>query len=197
MKYGAENRGASDVPLVSVVPGRDLGSEDLRIINEARLREFGSKSGIEPRPDNEDWDKLYFLARHNQELVAFGRLHKIPAEFRGVPTTILGIATIVALKKGKGYGGVLMEDMRAYIEQDGRTAVGFCDPSVSAFYEKCGYGILKNGAQRFTYRGQDGQDVPPRYPDNDVLYIDGTDGMMAHLIEAGPDESAVVYRAAW
>ena len=174
--------------------GKDLSSEDLQIINAGRKQEFNSQTPIAPVPTDENWDKPYFLVRDGNELVAFGRLHEVNVQFQNERHSVLGIATIVAIKKGEGYGKKLMEKMREYIESTGKTAIGFCGSSVSGFYEKSGYGILKGGVKRVVYQDDSGR--LPSAVGEDVIYIEGKDGLIAKMTMS-PDDKIIAHRAPW
>ena len=180
---------------VHVVLGRDLAGEDLQLINYHRKLEFNSQHTIVPSHNNDDWDKPYFLVRSSGKLVAFGRLHNIEVEFSGVRYEILGIATVIAIVKHTGFGQLLMSEMKRYIRQSGKTAIGFCDPKVSGFYEKCGFSILRDGKSRFLFIDH-GKAVPPPHPRDYALYLDGQDQLM-DAVSSNPREVVTAYRKTW
>jgi GNAT superfamily N-acetyltransferase len=180
---------------VSQVLGRDLSREELSLINRFRHKEFNSTNKIVPASDNDDWQKPYFLLKHDGEVVAFGRLHSVDVEFRGVGYEILGIASVIAIMKGRGYGRKLMGAMKAYIENSGKAAIGFCDPKVSEFYEKSGYSIIRQGMSRFIFVN-DGKRIDPSHPGGDVLYLSGRDQLMLEILTY-PKESITAFKYAW
>jgi predicted GNAT family N-acyltransferase len=100
-----------------VVLGKNLSVEDLQLINKHRHKEFQSKTVIAPSPNNDDWEKPYFLVKQNEQLTAFGRLHNIRVSFAGNEYQILGIATIVAIEKGHGHGRQLMNGMKEFVQE--------------------------------------------------------------------------------
>lgn len=124
-------------PIASIVLGKDILKDDLCVINKWRVVEFNSDTFITPSPDNLDWEKPYFIVKNNNSLVSFGRLHTIEVYFhRERPYPILGIATVVFVEKGKRYGIIVMTKMKEYIKEKRMTAIGFCNPNNSIFYEK-------------------------------------------------------------
>ncbi|MBW3568590.1 GNAT family N-acetyltransferase [Candidatus Parcubacteria bacterium] len=179
----------------SLVYGKDLNPQDLGTINLNRKIEFNSEP-FQPTPDNENWDKPYFMVKDGDELLAFGRLHSVGVELQGMPSEILGVATIISIHKSEGHGRTLMEYMRQHIEETGMTAIGFCGQHNSEFYRKCGFSILPKGTHRFTFLNDKGEIAKPHYPDSDVLYIDGNDHLIETLV-ANPTESITAYRPAW
>lgn len=181
--------------ITRIIPGRELTNQELHVINQARQDEFASRNPITPQPNNEDWDKLYFLTYDKARFVAFGRLHTILVTFFGYHGTLLGIATIISLEKGQGYGKLLMKSMVMHIQSTQQTAIGFCDPSVSEFYKKCGLKVLSGGNRFVAFRDNYGNDIPARYPTNDLLYISGSD----HLIEQALQSNIpiIAFRSPW
>jgi hypothetical protein len=182
--------------VVSTVYGRNLSTEELDTINRHKKLEFNTSIIIAPKPGDDDWDKPYFLVRYKGELVAFGRLHTLQVEFESEPYTILGIATIIAIQKGRGYGAELMSGMKRYIVESELTAIGFCDPLVSAFYETCGYSIISHGVARFQFLDKDKRAIGPPRPNDDVVYLDGRDGL-ARNIRVHQSERVITFREAW
>jgi hypothetical protein len=196
MDIGDSN--AEKIPAtVSVVLGKDLSSEQLKIINQYRKTEFGSPTAIEVNPQSENWEKPYFLAYAGEQLAAFGRLHDVEVRLQQQTYRTLGIATVVATKKGAGFGKLLMEKMKEYIEASGKTAIGFCGPDVSAFYEKCGFSIIKGGVQRVVYM-ESGKHVPvpAERANGDVIYLSGADNFMQKF-NADPSLTLTAFRAPW
>lgn len=185
----------SKATLVDLVYGRDLSPTDLSTINERRKAEFGSRFMINPKPNNREWNKPYFLAREGSKLLAFGRLDRIQVEFRDATHEILGIASIVAMEKGQGYGTALMRRMKECIEASGLTAIGFCRQDVAAFYPKCGYSLLMAGQRRFAFT-VDGTLTPSTHPDDHVLYLEGRDKLVTQMREH-PGDLVTAFRPIW
>lgn len=181
---------------VETLRGRELTPDDLEQINYHRELEFKSANVINLRPDNDEWEKLYFLVRDRGYLVAFGRLHDIDIEYLGTRHQILGIATIIATVRGRGYGSRLMTEIKTYVRRSSLSAIGFCNSSTAAFYQKCGYSILTDGLKYFTFRDAAGHTVPSRYASGDVLYIDGRDQLMGRVRQV-PDERLIANRPEW
>jgi GNAT superfamily N-acetyltransferase len=181
--------------IVAVVLGRDLSEAEIRLINRCREQEFHSERQIKPAPDNDDWLKPYFLVRDFGEVVAFGRLHTIRVEFREELYEILGVASIVAISKGKGYGRDLMRGIVKYVRESGKSAVGFCEPNVSVFYEKCGFTLLRRGSRRFVFV-EVGTRKATAHPDDDVLFLDGADGLM-RAVRRYPVDKIIAYKHSW
>lgn len=175
--------------------GKDLTQEELHVINAHRKLEFNSASDIAPNPDNENWEKIFVLIKLENDLVAFGRLHDIEVKFKSKIYDVFGIATIVAVRKGHGYGTMVMKAIEQYVIKSGKTAIGFCTPNVSDFYRKCGYGIIKDGMQRFVFI-DNGQRAKIERPDDYALYLPGKDDFIDQL-QRHPKEKMTAYRNPW
>ena|SRR5258708_1896106 len=178
---------------IQIVSGRHLSPEDLDVINRVRREEFGSESVVKPEPGNEDWTKPYFLARRGpQELLAFGRIHTVPVRFSGQIYEILGTATLAAVVKGHRYGRLVSEAMTDYVRATGKTSIGFNTPALSSFYVKNGREIMEHGVVRFQ------APESPKYPDDDVNYVQGADGLIERmLLEENKDQVVHLPRIHW
>jgi hypothetical protein len=182
-------------PVVSMILGKDISKDDLYVINKWRIAEFNSETFISPLPDNSDWEKPYFFVKNNDILMSFGRLHTIYVHFhRSELYSILGISTVISIEKGKGYEKMIMTKMREYIKERNMTAIGFCNPSNSIFYEKCKYSIIKNGVRRFTFLNEDEKELPSK--PGDIIYFEGREGLIEEMKKYA-NEKVTSYRSQW
>lgn len=160
--------------------GSELTDAERELINYNRSCEFGSQ----PLESTDEYlSHNFFLGYANDQLVSFGRLKYIDVARGSQQHSILAIATIVSIEKGKGYGRLIMEAMHNFIGQDGRTAIGFCDPMYSGFYQKVGFTIVQQGSQQFHYIDSEGAEQPLKYPNNDVLLLNGRDNLGQYIVD--------------
>ncbi len=124
----------------------------------------------------------FFIITDEERILAAGRLRPIELDFLETTYFILGVADIVAVEKGKGYGRALIEAVHARLIETEMTGVGFCRPSKSPFYEKMGFNIAKDLVERFVYKEFIGVGHS-----EDVLYVNGKDRFMEQVL-AHPDE---------
>jgi hypothetical protein len=173
--------------------GKNLSERDLKTINCQRKIEFNSDREIVLDNKNAEW--VWFLVYSKlEELLSFGRLHRVNVQFHGMIYHILGISTIISLEKAKGYGSIVMKNMKEYIQKSDTTAIEFCNPKNSEFYKKCGYLILKNGIGRFIYL--DENDIPiPGLP-GDLFYLEGKDKLIAK-IASNQEEKVTSFKVQW
>jgi len=181
---------------VDVLIGKELSVGDLETINHYRVLEFSSKNPVDPKSGNDAWTEPFFLVQVDRELVSFGTLHFLKLDFKGHSYDVLGVATIISVKKGQGYGSVLMNHIKAYIQGSRLTAIGFCDPGVSEFYMKCGLSIIKSGIKHFEFHDAYGKLIAAEHPDDDVLYVEGKDGLVSKLMN-GNSENISAMRRPW
>ena len=179
---------------IAVKAGKELTQEEIQTINKWRKKSFGS-SPIVLSPQDENWAKKYFLLYDAKKLVAFGRLHDVTITFKQKTYHILGIASIVAVEKGEGYGTKLVEAITKYIKQNEKTGIGFCAREVAAFYKKCDCGILKK-TDMFLYKDPSGKLVPSKYPGDNALYVEGKDKLIQAIL-SNPDEPILMSRPHW
>ncbi|MFA5776132.1 MAG: hypothetical protein WC988_01075 [Patescibacteria group bacterium] len=181
---------------VQIKKGKELSNIELTLINNARVAHFNSKNTIRPSPENEDWEKLYFLKyTESGELGVFARYHNVLIEFNGKNYEVLGSATLIALIPGKGYGAEVKKEMIRYTMEQGKTSIGFCNPKLSKYYKSLGCGIIIDGARRFYQREQDGN-LKQFLIGNDVLYIEGKDQLIQEILKS-PDLPVICGRYHW
>jgi hypothetical protein len=180
-----------------VLKGKELSESDLQVINHHRVLEFDSKHPIQPEPGNEDWEMPFFLVKDEVgKILAMARLHEVVITFMERNYDAYGIATIIAMEKGKGYGSQVLKGMKDYIEESGKLAIGFCDPKNAGFYIKCDYQILRGQAKRFLFKSSEGDLKPIEHQDNDLIVLD-VKNMFLPEFTSNPDEFAFIPRKHW
>jgi hypothetical protein len=144
-----------------IKPGSELTESELGQINASLFREFK----VPAAPRNDLKNKLFFLFKEEDEILAMGALMKVePVYFNDEKFTLHGVVEIVANRKGEGYGMQVVTAMRDHLMKNDLIGLGFCMPKVQGFYEKCGFLIDTTSVQRFVYvkdgeriTNQDGQ----------------------------------------
>lgn len=180
-----------------ILEGKELSKIDLDTINKYRILKFQSKSVIDPKPANENWHKKYFLVKDQQgNVFSFGRLHDIKVELCKQKFNILGIATIVSIVEGAGYGKMLMLKMKDYIQNTGKTGVGFCAKKTSGFYKKCGFEIIEDQEKRFIYINENGEHIKTPHEQGDVILFKGKDNFYELFID-NPVKMVYTNRPHW
>ena len=181
---------------LEIKKGKDLTSHELDIINDARKKEFNSTSMLAPVQGNEDWNKLYFLLRDDNTLLAFARLHEVTIEFDAKQYEVLGFATLISLCKGEGYGAKLVQEIKKYVEASGKTSIGFFNNTIREFYKKAGVGIIIDGTSKTLYKDHEGVLHKDTWGGGDILYIEGKDRLIENILSK-PDEPIYIFRPHW
>ncbi len=155
----------------------DLRQDELEQIKHALFREF--KVSL---PANKQFaERLFFLLKSKERIDAMGALLKItPVFFDEEEFTIYAFVNVISNQQGKGYGKRVVTAMRNYVIGKKLTAIGFCFPRFSGFYEKCGLKIETGATPRFICIkdgkrtiNQDGQII---------FYQDGKDRFMEKVL---------------
>jgi len=165
---------------IEIKEGNKLNQDELNIINYWRKKEFNSDTEWNETNKKSFYDDIVFLLKNGEEILAFGRLRPISVYKEEEKLDIWGIATIVSTERGKGYGKELMRAIRKYIEKNKKTSIGFCGEKNTVFYEKCGFGILKDGQKHFVY--VDDSDKL-QFEQGDVFYLKGYDNLADLLLK--------------
>jgi predicted GNAT family N-acyltransferase len=177
--------------------GKELTDEELNVLNEWRVKEFHSKNLIKPVIGDDNWEKIYFLLLDkNNKALAFCRIHEVNIEFMDKEYRILGLATLISTIRGKGYGKRLASEMIKYVQDSGKTGIGFCNKILTDYYRGIGFGIIEEGAQRFVYKNEKGKLLTNPWRGGDVIFIAGDDGLIKEILNR-PGEKVITDRLHW
>lgn len=173
-----------NAPLV-IKKGTELTQSETKQMVSALFREF--KLETDPKTFN---DKLFFLYKSSEEVLAMAGLWEVqPFLFDGKSYIIHGVVEVIATIKGRGYGSIVMKTMREHIIQNNLNGFGFCMPTVSEFYTKCGFTLAEGITHRFIYQ-KDGKDITNQ--DGQIIfYQDGSDEFMKHVL-ANPSKNVLI-----
>lgn len=164
-------------------PGKELTKKELEVINTYIKKEFNSKTIIDPKPTNDEWNKIYFLVKGGKanKLLSFACFHNVTISYKDEKYEVLGIARVVSVEKSKGYGRTLMDEMRRYMIENNKIGVGFCNPNTSEFYKKSGFFIAKNAQERFVFTEKN-KVVKSKWETGDVVVFDTTKQFLSNLL---------------
>jgi hypothetical protein len=106
-------------------------------------------------------------------------LRPISIVYLGVKYNIFGVCSILSIKKGKGYGRILISSMIKYAKKTGKTLLGFT--LKAGFFKKAGLKIKKNFVKRFIYKNpKTGKEIID--DDGDGLYLNGKDNFIKKVL---------------
>lgn len=164
-----------------IKPGTDLILSELAFINEWREKEFGEIL---------TWDKEHiewygfrtvFLVYKENELVSFGNLRPLKVSFQDEVYPVWGVAAVVSIVKGKGYGRELMESMISFASEKNEMIIGFCEEKNIGFYNKTGFKTIKHGGSYVAYQNVEGELHPYENPYDVLLVFDPTGNFINHI----------------
>ena len=166
-----------------LIKGSELTEAEFHQIKHAWIREFDPPDLTKEQFAN----SLFFLLIEEETIFALGELIPIePIEFAGELFDILGIGGIVANKKGRGYGKLIMQAIKDHLAAVDKTSVGFCEGRVKGFYEKCGFKVEIDLIERFIYVER--EKSFRNTEDDCVLYWDGSDKFVEKVLSMPNDK---------
>jgi hypothetical protein len=169
----------------TILLGKDLNSDQLKQINYLRKKEFNSQTDINPKPDNEDWDKVFIILEspESHKLLAFCRLHKVLLSMGNDTFNVVGFATLISTQKRKGYGSKILKCSKYYSSSERKPILGFCNPDLKEFYSKNDFKILSGGVNKFIYKDEHDNEVPPKYTDSIAFMYDNSGILIKYVNE--------------
>ena len=178
---------------LEILSSDELSENDLTVITKFRIQEFGVEIPTNSISSNEDQNNLYFLLKDDTEnILAFAMVEELPLKFHNESILVLCVSTVIATKKGEGYGKQVLAEIQNYAKEKGRTLLGFCETDMIPYYQKCGFSILSDEDNQFVYIDEKGEIVPKIIP-GEVFYCDGDDGVISHIL-AEADKQVTVLR---
>lgn len=163
---------------IEIVEDKNLSKEYIDLMNKWRKKEFGKDEVKNFKKDYFPSTKFFFVKVEN-EVVAFGGLRDISINYLGKTYKILGICNIVSIKKGSGYGKILISAIISFLKETGKTGLGFTKKT--EFFKKTGLNTEKDFIKRFVY-------INPKTKeeiidtDGDGIYYEGKDGFIKKVL---------------
>ncbi len=149
-----------------------LLESEMKLMNIWMEKEFGKKYV-------RDFKKLYlgeskcFLVKNEGEIVAFGIINPVVADYLGEKYDFFGVGDIVTIRRGEGYGRVIMEAIIGHLRSAGKSGLGFCAKKNTPFYEKIGMGTKEDYMKRFRYRDTETGETAP-IKNGDGIFCDNS-----------------------
>ena len=169
---------------IEMKTNKELSKREEDLMNSSKSKEYGSK--YTRRSFKKDYpDSIFFFVKDDDKIVAFGAFRKLTLEFRGKRYNILGICNILTIKRGMGYGRILITAMIKYLKKTSKTGLGFCHPTRTLFYKKAGLGIKKGFIRRVVYKNPDTGKLEPEYAHAhaDGVYYEGRDKLITKILK--------------
>lgn len=164
---------------VEIIKNKNLTSSQKKIINYARVKEFGKEYKKDFSKDYEA-ETVWIFVKDKNKIVSFGGIRPITLIYLGKKYNIGGICSTISLVKGKGYGKIMVSFMKNYSHKTGKTILGFTGEEIY-FFEKAGLKYKKNFIKRFVYKKPDGELVYDN--DGNGIYYEGKDKIISKILK--------------
>ena len=133
---------------IEIKKGKELSDETINFMADARIKEYGENS---KDVKNEEQESIFFFVKDGGKIVSFGMCKPVKIIYNGMKYDIYGLASVLSVIKGKGYGKILVDKMLKYVKKKSKSAIGFFGDKNWGFYEKTGFAIKKDLCNRFFY----------------------------------------------
>ena len=140
--------------MIKIKKGSELSKKEFLFVAKESVREFdNNKKPVEKelKELQDEIQSIFFFIQDKKKIMSFGLLKPVKIKYLGRTYNILGIGNVISIKKKKGYGTVLMNEMVKYVKKRRKTALGFTGSRVAKFYEKVGLKAEKKLRNRFFY----------------------------------------------
>ncbi|MGK0232317.1 MAG: hypothetical protein ACI9P9_000400 [Patescibacteria group bacterium] len=168
-----------NTPTIETTRNKNLTLAQKRIINNARIQEWGKFATKNFTTDFEP-NTIWFVVKHNKKTVALGGLRPIKIKHNKTTYNILGICSIISLVKKKGYGKILMASMVDHSIKTGKTLLGFTDQT--KFFQKIKLDTKKGFIKRFIYITKKGEEIHDN--DGDGIYYQGKEKCITKILKS-------------
>ena len=163
---------------IKMKKGKALSRKEMSLINKQRIKEFGRNETKNLKTDYPLTSEFIFV-KEGKEVVAFGILIPITITFLDKKYDIIGICSIISIKKGKGYGKILSRYIITYLNRKGKTGLGFT--LQTKFFKKAGFKTKKRFIKRFKYRNLATGKIEEDN-EGDGIFIEGKDKFITKIL---------------
>jgi predicted GNAT family N-acyltransferase len=163
---------------VEIVKSKDLNKKDKHTLEELRVKEFGEENRKDFKKDYEP-DTLWVMIKKKDKIVSFGGIRPIKLKYQGKFYHIGGMCSTISVIKKKGYGKIMVNVMKDYSEETGKTILGFTNQT--KFFEKAGLGTKKKFIKRFIWIKSNGEKIYDN--DGDGIYYEGKDKLISKMLK--------------
>jgi len=163
---------------IKIVLNKNLTNNQKKIINKARVKEFGKHAKKKFSKDYEPNTRWFFVCEKNK-IVSFGGIRPVKIKYLEKTYKIGGICSTISLIKKKGYGKRMVKFMIDYSRKTGKTILGFT--SKTKFFKKANMKTKKDFIKRFVWIKPDGERVYDN--EGDGIYCEGKDKIISKILK--------------
>ena len=149
---------------------KSLSESEINTMNIWMKKEFGKKYMRDFKKYYSSLDARCFFIKNSNEIIAFGIINPVVADYLGEKYQFFGIGDLLTIRRGEGYGRVIMKAMIDYLKNTGKTGLGFCAKKNTLFYKKVGLEVKEDFMKRFRYKDTKTKKVSPEANGDGVFY---------------------------
>jgi GNAT superfamily N-acetyltransferase len=154
---------------IEEIIGKDLSQELINFMVDARIREYGENT---KDFENNERDSVFFFLKEESIIKAFGMLKPVTIYANLKEYQIMGMANVIAVEKSKGYGTILMEHVKKYLDNNRFVCISNTHKDNFEFYTKCGFTFIPGLVERFVYIDKEGHKHGGDWTDYCMLIYD-------------------------
>lgn len=166
--------------------GNKLTKKEIETIAKTNIDNFITctdlKKEIDSLKNSESKGSIFFFVKYKNKIVSLGQLIPLKIRYLGKGYNLFEISNMISIKRGKGYGKILVQAMKDFLIKKQKTGLGFCHKGNVEFYKKSGLiveGKLKN---RFFYDYGNSKENKEAMKDF-VLYWEGKDKFPTKILK--------------
>lgn len=171
---------------VQIINGHDVSQQETRRIMQIWENAFGKGEIIDKNKKLEfqKEEVLFITRKKNKEILSVGSLKAVDIIFSNKHYSIKGIGGVVSTIERKGYGKIVMQEIRKYLKQKNLMGIGFCTRKNNPFYKKCNFIIEKNLTSNFIKKTSSEKFKNNPSGDDDVLYFNDKYSLIQEIISS-------------
>jgi GNAT superfamily N-acetyltransferase len=146
-----------------------LSEPEMKLMNVWMKKEFGKKYVRDFKKYYPSESKCFFI-KEKGKIISFGIINPVTADYFGKKYNFFGMGDLLTIRRGKGYGRIIMEAIIKYLKNTGKTGLGFCAKKNTPFYKKVGLEVKEDFMKRFRYRDPKTGKVSPTENGDGVFY---------------------------
>ena len=158
-----------------------LSKSEMDLMNIWMKKEFGQKY-VRKFKEYYPGDAKCFFIIEKKKIVAFMILNPVLAEYVGEKYKIFGMGDLVTVRRGEGYGRIMIESVIKYLKKSGKTGLGFCSRKNTPFYEKVGLKTKTDLMKRFRHQDPKTGRLTP-IQNGDGVFYGGKDNFLDKILK--------------
>lgn len=161
--------------------GKNLNQDLIKFMVDQRIKEYGENT---KDFEHNEQESTFFFLNDGNEIKAFGMLKPVVIYVDSKEYQIMGMANVISVEKSKGYGSILMDHVKKYLEKNRFACIGNTHRVNFDFYTKCGFTFIPGLVERFIYFDKNGKHKPDDDWTDYSMFIYDKANQLATLIQS-------------